>query len=356
MNSNADFTLEQFVWQFFETQGAEIEKKSEGLDVLLPEHLAERLAVSEFLHLETGPNATGKHAVNYGTRMLENMVDAACEALPLVDCQLHFDYLKSQGFDHLIRRQIRLNGAVGRVENIATVKAEYLLLACRYLAQSDEQKEDLITLIFNLETGAAVPDMDRLLFTVERTFQTDAQPVSWQDSQIGTIINWINHHVHKALGEDIRLFQESMNRKFHRDVTSLVEYYASLKAEMEASLQRPGLSDQLIRDRKEKISLIPDELEKKKDDLYKKYSIDVKIKLCGAILIRTPAVKILYRLAIGRKQKRLTLFYNPVTKSLDPPTCQGCGDSSFSIGFCNQQHILCPVCKAECPICRKNQK
>ena len=58
----------------------------------------------------------------------------------------------------------------------------------------------------------------------------------------------------ESIAEEIVPFQESMNRRFKRDVANLGEYYASLKEEMEKSLERPGLSDQLIKDRQEKIA------------------------------------------------------------------------------------------------------
>ena len=55
-----------------------------------------------------------------------------------------------------------------------------------------------------------------------------------------------------------------MNRKFRRDVRNLEEYYRSLEQEMQQSLVRSGLSDQLVQDRRAKIALIPEELARKK--------------------------------------------------------------------------------------------
>ena len=84
---------------------------------------------------------------------------------------------------------------------------------------------------------------------------------------------------------------------------------------------------------------------------YKKYSIKVKLSLCGGIQVRTPAAKILYQASIGRKQKQLSMLYNPATKSMDPLVCEGCADSTFNIHFCDHLHILCPACSASCPAC-----
>jgi len=145
---------------------------------------------------------------------------------------------------------------------------------------------------------------------------------------------------------------DAERKKGFDQLTSLEEYYTDLEQEMAASLERPGLSSQLIKERQEKISLLPDELARKTDDLFKKYSIRVKIKLCGAMLICTPAVKVLYRVSVGKKQQRLSMIYNPANKSMDPLVCRGCGLSAFNIHFCRHLHLLCPICNAECPVCK----
>jgi hypothetical protein len=147
-----------------------------------------------------------------------------------------------------------------------------------------------------------------------------------------------------------------MNRRFKRDVANLEEYYSELKREMTAHLTRAGQSEQLIRERKAKIALIPAEMAKKKDDLFKKYSINVSLRLSGAILVRTPAVKLFCRATIGRWKKSFTLFYNPIDKSIDPIACEGCGDSAFHIGACDRLHLLCPNCAQRCPVCTPASK
>jgi len=71
------------------------------------------------------------------------------------------------------------------------------------------------------------------------------------------------------------------------------------------------------------------------------------------MLIRTPAVKVLYRVSVGKKQQRLSLIYNPANKLLDPLVCRGCGLSTISVHFCRYDHLLCPNCIQACPVCQK---
>jgi len=354
MNSSADSTLEQFVRRFLESSGAVIEARSEGMDVLLPERLTLPLKVPEYLHIATGEgaeNAEEAFTVRYGSPFLERVVHAACSKVPLLGNRLNFVYIKRQGFDRLIRDQFVFRNAVGRVQGTAEVRTEYLMLTCRYLAQSDEQKEGLVHLTFHLETGAFVPGMGDMLGPVDRTLETNAGKAFLSGHKVKTVLAWVRRDAAKILDQEIKPFQDSMNRRFQRDVANLDEYYEDLRKEMKESLKRPGLSDQLMADRKEKIGLIPDELERKKEDLFKKYSIRITLKLCAGIWIHTPARKILYQTAFGKKHKQLSMIYNPVTKSVDPLVCEGCGNSTYSIHSCGQSHILCPMCQGDCPVC-----
>lgn len=351
MNFNAGSSLEQFVERFLRLNGAVVEQRTDGLDALLPKHLAARLNIPEYLHIAGGETDREEFSIHYGSPLLERIVDAACDAAPVTSCRLDFNYIKRAGFDRLIQDQFVFTNWVGRVKSAAEVRTEYLLLACRYLAQSDEQKEGLVVMTFNLETGAAVEDLGEVLNTVQRDFETDSTQMVLDDDKINAILRGVQRQAVNVLEKEIEPFQQSMNRRFRRDAANLEEYYEDLTREMQESLKRPGLSDQLIADRRTKISLIPDELERKKGDLFKKYSIKIELKLCGAIQIRTPAVKILYQASAGRKQKQLSMIYNPATKSMDPLVCDGCGGSTFNIHLCDRLHILCPACSTNCPAC-----
>jgi hypothetical protein len=221
MNFNSDNSPEEFVRRFFRFNGAVMEQRPDGLEALLPEHLAARLNTPEYLHIATGENAKEKFSINYGSPLLEKIVDAACDTVPLISCRLDFNYIKRQGFDRLIQDQFVFYNCVGRVESTAEVRTEYLLLTCRYLAQSDEQKEGLVSLAFNLETGAAVSEMGGMLDSVERTFKADSEQILLGDDKIKAILAWVQRLAGKVLEREIEPFQDSMNRRFRRDVANL---------------------------------------------------------------------------------------------------------------------------------------
>ena len=352
---NSEMTREPIVFaqRFLVKQGAAIEANPEGFEALLPHELSKTLELPEYVIIKKGlsADADAQYGITYGSPLLEKMVELACDPLPLASCRLSFHYLKSQGFDRLIQDQFSFRKSLCRVISTAPVKTDYLLLACRYVARSDEQKEGLIALFFNFETGALIPQASNL------SSNADMEPAPFPESiqaasRWERILKGIARDTKEVLTEEIRQFRDSMNRRLNRDVHNLEEYYENLKKEMESSLGRAGLSDRLVQDRREKIALIPEELAKKKEDLLKKYSIRIKITPCAGLFIRMPAVKILCEAHVGREKRPISLIYSPLTKVLDPLVCDGCGRSVTSISFCPHHHALCSRCQEKCPVCK----
>jgi hypothetical protein len=351
-----------FVRRFLDRHGAAEEVRESGLDVLVPSDLQERLGTSEFIRLEaesgvpavSRPEASARQtfSIAYGAEFLERVLRLACAEVPVLSCQLDFHYVKSQGFDALVQDCFQFKGGLARVDQWARVLTHYMVTTCLYRAQSDEQKEGLFELAFHLETGAQVPELASGLEAAPRSYGQGGSVPKDLAGQLQKVSGGLRKAADGAALQETAGFRESMNRKFRRDVANLEAYYRSLEQEMLQSLVRSGLSDQLIQDRRAKIALIPEELARKKDDLFKKYSVRIAVVPCAVLIAATPAVKVLLRVAVGRKQKAISAFYNPVTKTMDPLVCEGCQGSALRMGFCDQVHLLCPECAGCCPVCR----
>jgi hypothetical protein len=342
-----------FVRRFLERQGSVVEAGREGFDALLPGALAERLDVPEYATFGEGLSAEskGQYSVNYGAPLLEKIVDMCCNTVPLASCRLSFPYLKSQGFDRLIQDQFNFRKCLCRVTSTAPVRTDYLLLACRYVVRSDEQKEGLLSLFFHFDTGAFISrglDMSSNAVVEEAPLPESSRDAArWEK-----LLKGISAETQGLIAEEIQDFRNSMDRRLKRDTRNIEEYYGALRKEMESSLARAGLSDRLVQDRKEKIALLPDEVARKKEDLVMKYSIRVKVLPCAALFVRTPAVRILCDLHVGREKRSTSLTYNPLTKALDPLVCEGCSQSATTFSLCSSRHLLCAHCEGKCPVCR----
>jgi len=109
------------------------------------------------------------------------------------------------------------------------------------------------------------------------------------------------------------------------DVSTAKGYYRSLEQEMRDNLENPNLSDRARQDRQAKIESLPAEQTGKIDDLHKKYTVRVRLRLAAAMLVNSPSRKIVCKMSRGKSTGQLFLIYNPVTRSIDPPACSGCG-------------------------------
>lgn len=352
MSSDPGNELLQFAARFLETRGAVLEIKKDEVEAILPEDLSEFLHAPGYLCMKSrqGDDTDGAYLIHYGSPLVDGMVEAACAETPLLACELAFDYVKSDGFDRLIKEQFHFYDISGHVQSFANIKTDYLALACRYTAQSDEQKEGIINLAFNCETGALVSHMADKLSSMNKIFKVEAKGV-WDETRSKQILRQVQAGSKDIIMEEIGAFRESMARRFKRDAANLEEYYQALEKEMRSTLERQGLSGELIKDRQQKIDLLPQELERKKDDLLKKYSIKIRIVPCAALFVRTPAVKILYDIAGAGRLRTIPFIYNPVVKSIDPLVCQGCGTSMVDIYSCDGLHMLCSECRKKCPAC-----
>lgn len=354
MNSDLDKELISFASGFLESHGAALEVKNKGLDVILPEKLSDILKVPEYIHIRhNADDESGDlYSIHYGAPLLDKMIQAACAEIPLLSCELRFDYIKSGGFERLISDQFHFSGISGRVQSFANVKTDYLVFYCRYNAQSDEQKEGMTTLAFNFETGAFIPYMTSMPTSAEKKFGAERKMI-WDEKRLDQIIKQVKIMAEKNIMEEVLPFRESTVRRFRRDISNLDEYYTALEKEMRLNLSKQGLSDVLLNDRKEKIDMLPHELKRKMDDLSTKYNIRIRVDPCAILLIRIPAVKILYAITVHAKKSTLSFIYNPVMKAIDPLVCKGCGTSITDVYRCNNLHILCHKCRESCPVCNR---
>ncbi len=347
MKSEAETDPLDFAQRFLELGGAAVEKNGPDMEALLPEKLRLLLDVPEDIRIcgnnEKIADSHKHYAVAYGTPLLESMISGALEKIPLAGCRLEFDYVKSGGFQRLVDEELTFYGAVASIETIAEAITDYYLVACRYTAQSDEQKEGLLTAAFRAGTGDFVPEMAQALNTAA-CIRTFFKPDAGASETAALLSDAVERTAHQLLRDQLEPFRRSMNRRFKRDVANLNEYYRSLDREMRKSLEKPGLSENAKSDRQSKIDAIPSELASKTDDLFKKYSIKVRLQPTALMQIRTPVKKIACTLSVGRQTRQLFLTYNPVTRKIDPPSCTICKKPVSHIHFNSRLEPVCYGC------------
>ena len=357
MNYNTRFPgqegeLLSFVCRFLEEKGALGELRENRVDLLLPSDLASALDLEEYISIvpgstdETRDKKSGgkKYPIHFGAPILDKICSIAGSNPPLTQLSLSFDYLKKGGYDALIANQFDFYKAKGTVAGVAEIKTHYAILTFKYLAQSDEQKEGLMDLAVNMETGAVVTGMVDNLAAVGKNYESHIA-LDYSRERIDRLLKLTRLYVAQGVEETLSDYKKSMARRFKRDVRRLREYYEALGKEMEDSLARSGVSPRLQEERRAKIAMIPDELAAKEQDILNKYSIRIKVSLAAVMAISTPAVKVFFNAVTGRQKKELSFIYNPVTKLMDPLVCDTCGQSMYRIAFSGGLELVCSHCQ-----------
>ncbi len=364
MNSNLaadELDLTRFALNFLEANGAALEENKKTTSVLLPEKLCDSLNVEEYILITPDDVVTlsetdseqeqNLHKIQFGSPLLDRIVFMAGSKPPILNVSLKFSYIKTQGFENLINEQFEFHKCKPKITGAGETTTQYIFLTCQFTAQSDEQKQGLIDFAFNTDTNAYVPDMLKMLTSIEKEYKLNAVS-GYTKNQIKQIHNLVELYGYNAVSFKLENFIASMKRRFKRDNKSLDEYYKALEKEMRENLKRAGISNKLIKERKEKIAMLPQELATKKKDLLNKYSINIDFSPVAAMTVDTPCVKLFVTLIAGRKKHDITIIYNPGTKKADPIVCRSCGISTYSFGLCSNMHINCPNCLTKgCTAC-----
>ncbi len=338
-----------FAERFLQVAGAALETHAQGLDAVLPKDLQILLNAPEFIRIRgnsaAGAADDGCYEIGYGVPLMDKMIQSAFAKIPILFCRAEFDYIKSGGFERLLNQQFQFYGAVATIETIAEVMVDYFHISFRYKAMSDEQKEGILQMVFNSDTQWFVPDMAEKINSALGRMIFENPPEDHQSKMFARLGEKIHPQMQGLLVQQLRAFQDSMNRRFRRDVNNLTEYYASLEKEMVHHLKTSTLSDSARKDRQAKIDELPSELSRKTEDLFKKYSIKVSLDPAAAIMIRTPAKKIICKLSVGRKTRQVSFIYNPLSRAIEPPACALCDKTIDHIHFNANLEMICFECR-----------
>ncbi|HEX3392056.1 MAG TPA: hypothetical protein VHS55_05805, partial [Solirubrobacteraceae bacterium] len=155
--------LHAFVADLLERRGAAVERlQPDQLEVLAPAALQRQLGWPEFAHLNFGTQRSdgtiaigleGDWLERFGALLADQGRWSERELRPSAPLPLPSDP------ERVLDRALDLPNAVWRLQGISATWTRCLMLAFRYTAVSDEKREGLISLGFNLATSAVINDI-----------------------------------------------------------------------------------------------------------------------------------------------------------------------------------------------------
>lgn len=339
---NLDSDLIRFTTQFLEKSGALADAHSDHIHALLPRDLAGILNLPEEVLL-----GGDDHPLLYGSPILDRLVHVATAGIPVAYGAVSIPYIKKAGFEAAIAQDLSfVNGKV-QIGVRAETRSSYMVITGRYVALSDERKEGLMRLTFHESSGAIIAGFEDAITDFECTYYRQGKLPPQFSPRIGLALQTALKSLQQRIEAELAPFIASMRRRLHRDVTNTREYYRSLADEMRASLAHPNLSDAQRVERQQKIDNLPAEADRKIADLQHKYDTRIHVRACAAERYLVDVAQLIVTILYRKASRTLPVFYNPVTRRIDPLVCESCKKTTRRIFLQDGKTnfvLLCPEC------------
>ncbi|NOT63094.1 MAG: hypothetical protein HOP19_23035 [Acidobacteria bacterium] len=334
-----------------------------GIEAMLPDELQRAWRAPEFLRLGFGseiPAAAERASLeSIWLERFGELLGASGQQL----CYAIQPQAPAPSLERLIEHHVELPNAVYRILSSETAWTRYVLFVFRYTAMSEEKREGIIRLGFNLANGSALDPFIDVLFDAALAADTapavtppalnqlpaDWAAAKWQKALSRTLPAHVNHH--------LAPFVSGMQRRLERDLERIHDYFSGLRLEAWRKLQKAKgdtAREQL------RIEAAEREYQAKVVDLKQKYDLRVTLELVQTLELRSPVHRVTLLIKRRKGERKLTLDWNPLARQLDPMPCEWsfaahgprmvCDDKLHIVSLAG--HAACAECGKEyCRVC-----
>jgi hypothetical protein len=362
--------LRDFVADLLESEGAVIEPlEPDELEVLAPDPLRVVMGWPEFARLGFGATlAPGAIPIGLESDWLDRFGALLGERGRFAERQIEVpDNVPAPSSpERMLDHAFNLPNAVWRLHGEKPAWTRCLLLAFRYTAISDEKREGLIWLGFNLGTGA-VMDGDflgklrtHLAGLVDwRVPEQDTRRAAGGTWDAATLAARLKPLVELRVRRDLESFTNAVRRRLDRDRGRIHEYHDDLRrtAQMKLAALGSAPGEKADADRKRetlRIVTIEREYAAKLDDLRHNYALRVTVNWMQGLMLFAPVHR--YDVMIKRRkgERIVRIDWHPAIRMIEPPPCDwGAGVGRERLVCDDQLHLTDPEGQAPCPSCGK---
>ena len=362
-------TLRDFVAELLESQGAAIETlEPDGLEVLAPAMLRNAMGWPELARLGFSAELPDQ-AMRIGLEgdWLDRFGGLLGENGRWAERQVTLADTPTLGNpERLLDHAIELPNAVCRFHRVEATWTRCLILTFRYIALSDEKREGLVWLAFNLGTGAV---LDEVLTRLRAALADDddwrvpepevvrrAAGSAWDSALLALRLRSL---LDDRLRRELEPFLRAMHRRLDRDRTRIHAYHDDLRSaslkRLAALAGRDGEKADADRRRESlRVAAIEREDRAKLDDLRHNYALRVSAEWVQALELFVPVqrMEVVIR---RRKGERLIQFdWHPSARLAEAPPCDwGLGLGRVRLVCDEKLHLTEPAGQAPCVACGK---
>jgi hypothetical protein len=338
MSRPVEDRLRAFTARLLERRGAEVDwpaEAGEGL-ALLPTEVAQTLRCLEILPLAAA--AESPLPINLTSDFLDR-IEPLVRAEPQIVClRIPEAYLKRSDMAEPVARAFTWRNARVRVQAAEPTRTEYHTWYFLATLDSADRWQQVVRVSVNASTGAEVqlPDLSDTGAVLADPGDLPAEPAT----QLAAVRAALGH-----LQVDSRAFVERLESRLGRDRQRLQGYYrALLRGDGQRSARRGAGEDSA--QRAAKVKVVQLELRRKLAELDERYAC--RLDLTPLALARTDCPALAMRCHVLRRSaaRMITVFWNPLSKELEPLCCSRCGVSTFSLAFSDDKvATLCTSCQ-----------
>jgi hypothetical protein len=355
--------LRDFVAEVLDGEGALVEPiEPDGLEVLSPGPLRAAMKWPELTRLGFGAELpAGATAVGLDGDWLERFgallgarggwsarMLAPGPAPPLGDPE------------RLVERALDLPNAIWRLSGVASVWTRCLLLAFRYTAVSDEQREGVVWLGLNQGTGGGLSEITPRLRVLLADDPEWLAPVDEARRAVGAGVDpaslaQVRPLLDHAVRREIDPFLHAMRRRLDRDSARVHRYHDDLRA---AALKKLGATngkgDNDRRRETLRVAAIEREYAAKLDDLKRNYALAVSTRFVQGLELFAPAQRFDILIRRRKGERRIALDWHSALRAMDAPP----SDAGPALGrtrfVCDDAlHLTDAAAQGPCPGCAK---
>jgi hypothetical protein len=267
--------------------------------------------------------------------------------------------------ERMLERVLDLPNAVWRFQGMSAATTRCVMLAFRFTAVSDEKREGLISLGFNLGTGAVVSDI------LARLRPVLAQMAEWHVPDpltrraagpgwsAATLQARLAPLLDRQVRDSLEPFLRAMRRRLERDRDRVHAYHDDLRG---ASLKRLVALAQAKGERAEadrrrerlRIEAIEREYRAKLDDLRRNYALRVTVEWVQALDLYVPVQRFDVLIRRRKGERAIRLDWHPLVKTAEPLLCEaGLGLDRVRLVCDDKLHLTEPAGQAPCAACGK---
>ncbi len=361
--------LRDFVAGILEHQGAAVEIiEPDQLEALVPQSLQQTTGWPELARLRFGAQGP-ERAIPIGLEgdWLERFGSLLGEHGRWAERELTLWNADAPGDpERAIERALELPNAVWRFQGLTPTFTCCLVLVFRCTAVSDEKREGLIWLGFNLATGAVVDEIVPRLRTVL------AQDPEWQvptaAARLAAGPGWdstvLERRVRPLLDyrerRELEPFLRSMRRRLERDRNRVHAYHNDLHRASRKRLAALGGDTGSEKSEAERarerlrITAIEREYQAKLDDLRHNYALRITVEWVQGLKLYLPVQRFEVLVRRRKGERLIRLDWHPLARLTEPPPCDwGLGLDRVRLVCDEKLHLTEPSGQDPCPSCGK---